>query len=215
MRTVEIKIYTYSELSDAAKEKARDWYRESRLDDNCWSESVIDEAVETGKSLGIEFSEYGDRRTRPCIWWSGFSSQGDGACFEGKWDSSKLKADNVAEGWGDSPETTEIKNIAKALAREVQNYPFITAKVKHSGRYYHALSVSIDVNITDPQGNEIEYGEAERSCEEQIKELLRHFMRWIYRMLENAYNDEQSDECVSGNITANEYTFTESGKRFG
>ena len=74
-------VYTYAELSDAAKEKARDNYREGNLDYDWW-ESVYTDAIELAAVMGIEI---GVRRggKEPAIFFSGFCSQGDGACFEG------------------------------------------------------------------------------------------------------------------------------------
>lgn len=44
MRTIEKTIYKYSELSDAAKSNARDWYRQSDCDD-FYSECVIEDTA--------------------------------------------------------------------------------------------------------------------------------------------------------------------------
>src|SRR5690606_33296995 len=87
-RVMETTVYTFDELSDKAKEKARDWYRDGQLDYDWW-DSVYEMAQTAGWILGIEM----DHKTKnvPAIYFSGFSSQGDGACFEGTY---KYKA-----GW--------------------------------------------------------------------------------------------------------------------
>ena len=84
---IETTVYRLDELSDAAKEKARAWYREGGFDYD-WFESVYDDFESIAEILGLRLKTRGVRlcgggtRQKPCIWFSGFSSQGDGACFE-------------------------------------------------------------------------------------------------------------------------------------
>lgn len=44
MKTVTTKVYAYDELSDKAKEKAQDWYREVFSAEDEWWESTYDDA---------------------------------------------------------------------------------------------------------------------------------------------------------------------------
>lgn len=223
MKTITLNLYEFDELSDKAKEKAREWYRRATEGDNEFSEYVIEEAVQQGELLGFEFKTHdvklcgGGTRQKPCVWWSGFSSQGDGACFEGAWRACNVKADKVAEDWGDDPATTEIKRIASALAEIAKQYPHASSKLTHSGRYNHRYSVSFEFESGIECDEEIaakvaEFGDIENTAE-AVAETSRDFMQWIYDQLEKAYRYEQSDECVDENIKANEYTFTEDGKR--
>lgn len=223
MKTIEIKAYEFKELSDKAKERAREWYREHNCDDDFWSEYVIDEAVEQGQLMGITFEERqvplmsGKTRGKPCIWWSGFSSQGDGACFEGAWHAGDVKADKVADGWGDDPATTEIKRIAHEFGEIAKKYPESSFTVTHRDRYYHERSVDYyfesfpdgDIGSDWPSEKREEY----EGVIEELKEASRDFMRWIYRRLEKEYDYRNSDECADEDISANEYMFTEDGKR--
>ena len=48
-----------------------------------------------------------------------------------------------------------------------------------------------------------------------VIEALRDLARWLYRQLEREYDYLTPDEAVDEAITANEYTFTEAGRRFG
>ena len=88
---------------------------------------------------------------------------------------------------------------------ELQRIHFYTllATVVHTGRYNHEYSTTIDTE-----------GFTEKESEESLIELLRDFMRWIYRLLEKEYDWLNSDEEVEETIRANEYEFTESGERF-
>ena len=52
-------------------------------------------------------------------------------------------------------------------------------------------------------------------AEEVVTEALRDLARWLYRQLEREYEYLTSDEAVDETIAANDYTFTETGRRFG
>ena len=52
-------------------------------------------------------------------------------------------------------------------------------------------------------------------AEEVVTEALRDLARWLYRQLEREYDYLSSDEVVDETIAANQYTFTEAGRRFG
>lgn len=59
------------------------------------------------------------------------------------------------------------------------------------------------------------YQDMTADAEEMVIEALRDLTRWLYRHLEREYDYLTSDEAVDEAITANEYTFTEAGRRFG
>lgn len=88
MITKIINLYSFSELSDKAKDKARNWYREVSNSDNFWSESTIDEAKEQGVNMGLDIDK---------IYWEGFYSQGSGACYTGTWSASCVKIGETAK----------------------------------------------------------------------------------------------------------------------
>jgi len=48
-----------------------------------------------------------------------------------------------------------------------------------------------------------------------VTEALRDLARWLYRQLEGEYDFLTSDAVVDESIIANEYTFTNDGRRFG
>lgn len=56
MKTIETKVYEFDELNDAAKEKARDWYREGAFNGDWW-DSTYEDAAMAGlklKSFGLD-----------------------------------------------------------------------------------------------------------------------------------------------------------------
>lgn len=206
MRTIETALFKFDELSDSAKEKAREWFRAGALDFDWW-DAVYDDAANIADKIGIDLRQRqaklmgGGTRNEPSIFFSGFSSQGDGACFEGEYRYRKGSAKNVKSY---APQDAELHRIASELADIQRRHLYgITATVKHVGRYSHENSTEIDVD----------FGAMEYNAEtaDAVAELLRDFMRWIYRQLEREYEWRMSDECVDDDIENNEYEFTEDG----
>ena len=199
----------FDELSDEAKERAREWYRQENCDDSFWSACAIDDAKEIGKYMGMNV----DR-----VYFSGFWSQGDGACFEGTWRASDVKADKLEDY---APQDKELHCIVDGLAELAKEYPDGYFKVKHRGHYSHSRCTSFDVELPCEQEEELEYGSPEykalqvklREDEDALIELARDFMDWIYRALEEAWDYQNSDEQVDEAIRANEYEFLEDGTR--
>lgn len=53
------------------------------------------------------------------------------------------------------------------------------------------------------------------SIEVEVQGVFRNFADWIYRQIEEQWDYLNSDEAVDETITSNEYTFLESGSRWG
>lgn len=193
-RTLETQVYKFSELSNEAKECARAWWREHALNYEWW-DNVYDDAKECAKLIGIQIDK---------IYFSGFSSQGDGACFEGRYSYTKGA---VAAIKAHAPQDTTLHAIAQDL-QAIQKRVFYRASaiVKHTGHYYHEHSTTIRIDNDNDA-----YGDIPQDVEEGIKDALRAFMQWIYRQLEREYEYQLSNECVDETIEANEYEFTDSG----
>jgi hypothetical protein len=208
-RTIEKTVFAFDELSDRAKESAREWYREGNLDYEWW-DCVYEDAAQCGKILGIDLMTRtaklmgGGTRMEPNIYFSGFCSQGDGACFQGSYSYAKGATKAIREY---APDDKDLHAIADGL-QEMQRKAFyrIEAQVKHRGHYYHEMCTEIDV--TDSRTGNYVGGDTEDAC----VELLRDFMRWIYKRLESEHDYLQSNESVDESIRANEYEFDEDGK---
>jgi hypothetical protein len=207
-RTKAITIYTFDELSDAAKERARQWWREGH-DQAEWWDAVYEEAARMADMLGIDLKQKpvklmnGSTRYDPAIYFSGFSSQGDGACFEGTYRYQKGSVKAITT---EAPTDERLQGIARGLADLQRAHGYtITARVDQRGHYSHEYSTEIQVW----QGRNEEPADTE--TDKAITEALREFMRWIYRQLEAEYEYQTSDEQVDDNIRANEYEFDGDG----
>lgn len=87
MRTIERKVFTYDELDERAKERALELFSESVFVDQYEYGHILDEADHIASLIGIDLdvlpSNNPKAKGRPCIYWSGFYSQRDGASFDG------------------------------------------------------------------------------------------------------------------------------------
>lgn len=211
MRTIQVKLYKFDELpTDEAKEKARDWYRERVFTESSDWEFVYDDAARVAEILGIEISTSpvklmnGSYRDKLNIWFSGFSSQGDGACFEGTYRYAKQAPKKIREY---APQDETLHRIADQL-QEVQRKHFyrLYARMNHSGHYYHSGCMSVSV-----EDNENPYRDIGDS-EETVRDLMREFADWIYDQLSNENDFQSSDEQVDEALRVNEYEFTEDGE---
>lgn len=201
MKTKTITTYSFTELSDEAKENARNWWREHGLDYEWW-DCIDDDAKTIGAVLGIDI----DR-----IYFSGFWSQGDGASFEGNYSYRKgwRKALRKVVGGSD---LKELEAIGEALQDAQRRASFqITASTRQSG--HHMCNMYVFVELGDPPCGDDwpTLGDCPQLWEDPVEEALQDFAHWIYRSLEREYEWLNSDEQVDEALIANEYEFTEDG----
>jgi len=80
-------------------------------------------------------------------------------------------------------------------------------KIKHSGRYYHSNSKSIEIT-KEVDGQEIEAPEADTAAFEAIyQEICKKLEKQGYQLIE----DEQSEAHFIEECNSNEWTFEENG----
>ena len=140
MRTVRIKLYQFNELEPAAKEKAREWYREGNFQDDWW-EYIYSDFTSICKTIGVEVDE---KKT----YFRGFYSQGDGATFtadislqellKGIQEKTYLEyAPKIEEENRFKPSTCEVdKRVLKLIANKVIDvYVSVTANDRPYSRY--------------------------------------------------------------------------------
>jgi hypothetical protein len=223
-RIKETTVYKFEELSDKAKERARDKWREHEPSYDWW-DATYEDAVRVAEILGIEIKQTTRHcvstgtikhewdRTETAIYFSGFCSQGDGACFDGTYRHAAEACAKIREY---APKDETLHRIADELARvQSENKHRLCATVKHRGHYSHEFCTDIDVWADDAADDF--YAENEHAndvalaTQEEVAKLLRAFMKWIYRQLEAEYEYQTSDEAVSEALIANEYEFDEQG----
>lgn len=207
---VETEVFTFDELDDEAKDRARDWYRDGALDYDWW-EFVIEDFCHVAEILGLDIATHpvrlasGGTGQRHCVQFSGFHNQGDGASFSGFYRCAKNSINRIKLH---APFDTELHDIAKRLTViQGRNFWQLYAHITQRGRYCHENTMQVDVRRYD--------AEMTADAEEIVTETLRDLARWLYRRLETEHEYLLSSEVVDDSILANAYTFTASGERFG
>lgn len=206
IETVERQLYQFTELDTRAKERAREWWREL---ENQEFQVDYDDFENVAAILGIEFAQRpiktlgGQTRYEPAIYWSGFSSQGDGACFEGRYAYAAQCRKKIREY---APQDATLHKITDELF-EVQrkNFYKVSARCTHSGRYYHSGCMFV---AAFRDGDD-----APSDVADSLTTTLRAFADWVYRQLEQEYVYRMSDEQIDDAIQANEYEFLADGTR--
>lgn len=194
MRTIETTVYKYDELpTDEARERAREWYTQTCRDYEWW-DSCYEDARTIGAALGFRIDD---------IFFSGFSRQGDGACFRGWYEYSP--------GWRKKlksycPKEATVVAIGDRLqaVQKPRRYR-LQARITTGGRYTHEGTMQADVEVDD--GRDVTGDEAR-----EVLECARAFARWIYSQLESEDEYLRSEPAVSEAIRANEYEFLASGR---
>lgn len=212
-RIISTPVYTLDELSESAREKARDWYSECGPEYD-WYSDTYDNFTLICNILGVKLrtrtvaTPGGRHRDKACIWFSGFCSQGDGACFEGHYRYLPQAARNIREH---APHDEELHRIADELqAVQLRHFWQLQADIQHRGRYYHEYSMDITVTRHGSVAQEVT-----KDTATALSEALYDLAHWLYCQLQNQYDWLTSPAAVDEAILANEYTFTDAGQRFG
>lgn len=164
------------------------------IDEVDWWDSVEE-------AFKADMAEIGLRVDR--IYFTGFSSQGDGACFEGAVDHwGKLLH---AMGITTNPVMVEFLNDNA------------TALLIHRGMHYHERSIAFDVYVPEPDEGWSGYTDPLRaaawvalatydyeSLANDLMEFCRDKMQDLYDKLEAEYNYLTSDEAVWEFIITND-----------
>ena len=212
-------VYHFPELSDRAKDKARAWYRDLGPHDNWW-DAVYDDFERVCDILGIRIKTRsvrlmgGGTRQKPCVRFSGFWSQRDGASYEGFWSHAKGSTKRIRDYAAQDATLHGIADRLQAVQR--RNFYQLVAEASHRGRYSTEYCMTIEVMRDSPTGHEpTSDSDSDSDSEDGVTEALRDLARWLYRQLETEHDYFTSDAAVEDGSIINEHTFTEAGWRFG
>lgn len=205
--------FKFSELSDTAKDAARATHTGEGYLEYDWWDHTYEDAVRMAAILGITISttwhknRHGRDYQTTDIQFSGFCSQGDGACFAGSYSVAPNASALIREETNDET----LHGLADRLGmlqvtRKLQGAPEFTAIITTSGRYCHSGMMSVDVNSEDEDD---EHAQISLELEDAVTQVLRDFADWIYKQLNNEHDWLHSDECVDESLT--EEIFDENG----
>lgn len=175
-------------------------YRDCNVDFNDWWDYVYEGFIDDMKAIGIRVDK---------MYFSGFWSQGDGACFEGRVQDSELFMKNF-EGY---------PMIRKLIADGGSVY----LSVSHDGHYYHEnctrwnyevesfnqiLPAPTEFHVNVIAALDDKLFEEVSSFEDEAIEFMKDKMRELYSRLSDEYDYLTSDEVVAETIVANEWHLT-------
>lgn len=204
---IEKTVYTFAELDGRAKERARKWFLDGMNDDSSF---VIADFETICELMGVQLAQRsvmlmnGKDRNEPRVYWSGFWSQGDGACFDGAYRYRKAAVHAIHEH---APQDVELHHIAKAL--ESAQRPFfyqLTARCRQRGHYMHSGCLAVDVEHARDRYRDVS------AAEDAITRALRRLADWFYDQLRNEYEYQASEAVVAEAMEANGYDFDEDGR---
>ena len=201
MQTIETTVYEYDELSDAAKEKAREWY--ASCGDTVDFDGALEDIETCANLLGITFydnSRYLERGRGRTVSYS-IGDRGDYFSFSGNYEYRRGAAAAVKAY---APKDTYLHDIARRLVN-LQKPAFygISATIR--------LDIMLDSVHVYPEHSARDITGAE---EEELDDIIYSFREWARCQLTREYEYQYSEECIAENIRINEYTFTAEGKRF-
>lgn len=203
MRLIETAVYTINEMNDTQRQAAYERYLQTG-DVFFDAESTIEDMSSIGKCFGIDIEN---------VFYSGFSSQGDGACFAGTYSLNAFwKADLTHYLGAECEYNTQYFDLGRRLQKINETYGDFSVSVVHSGHYYHEMCTRFWFDIEpqyDEDDNEISVDEV--ALEEDVKTELRDFMCMIYKALEIEYDYATSYDCFIENAEINVWEFTEDG----
>ena len=204
------RTYTFAELSESAKQRARDDYTSRDYPHDDWWDDVYEDAVCMAKIIGIEISETahkgrsGKTFRTIAISFSGFCSQGDGACFEGDYEFAPEAISKISAETNDG----ELIRIAVELytlqlTRRMTGLAYFSASIKTSGRGSHSGTMDVTTNTEefDEDSGEV----LSNDVEDEVTQLMRDFADWIYSRLEAEHDWLHSDECVDAALEDHEF----------
>lgn len=188
MRTITKTVYSFDELSDKAKEKALEEYRDVNIHDS-WADPLIEGLVEGLEEMGFKKSK---------IAFSGFWSQGDGASFT---------CDSI-----DTEKVMKTLELDKKYPRYFEHSEGITGSIKRDKwhNYVHENTTSLYID-DDVIPSEIK--DQSNEVQEFLKDWIKNKNQEIYSDLQEDYKDLTSDEYVKDSILENDYYFEEDGSK--
>jgi len=147
MTTKTINLYQFDELSDKAKERARDWWRQCEASEFGAHGDLMEAPETAAKIIGIEFKTHGVRlmgggtRYEPNVWWQ-LDGQGCGASFDASYSYAKGAGKAIRAEFGTDAELWRIADNLTAIQKR-HGYG-LRALLTSDSRYGHGLDIEYD-----------------------------------------------------------------------
>lgn len=208
MKTIQIKLYEFTELDEKGRQKALNELSDINVDYGWW-DFLYDDFIAIAKTIGITVDP-------KKIHFSGFYSQGDGSAFKASVNLPELLAGVKNENWKtyapllelDLPVHEADKHLIKLIKNEGID---ISPQIIQPTRSYY---VRAEMNFQFPYNNH-RFDRIEAKLEELenwLQAVADKLNRYLYKSLQGDYEYQTSDKAIIEAIEANEYHFTADGK---
>ena len=182
----------FEELSDVAKERALRKNYDWNIHDE-WYYFVYDMWKEKLEAIGFEDAE---------IFFSGFSSQGDGACFD-----ADINLDKLTNCMFYAATTYKEAKYWRAINIAVDRDLICGGSIYSVGNYSHENSRGF--SIPEIYLQDVPVVDEFEKLLEQIDELRCTLSQEIYSSLSSEYDYLTSDEAIKESLIANECEFND------
>ena len=190
-------LHRFDGLSEKAQEKALEKLYDINIEYDDWYD--LDYYAENLAAIGFEKAE---------IFFSGFSSRGDGACFDA--DVNVEKALNAFLMCNHPARNFDVAAYEKWLIlAERGTIGAHIRKVGPHNRYSHANTrdLELDCDFSQKTWDKLGLG----ACQDLLESIRYDACQEIYSSLEKEYEYLTGREAILETIEANEYEFTEDG----
>jgi len=214
MKTIRTKVYQFSELTESAKQKAIEWYRNSNDDGYLYADEIIESVKEVCELFHLKTGrEWSDIRT----------SHIDDNIMELK--GIRLYKYIVNNYWSSLFKRKFLGSIGdnKVIKHRMSKTHFYDmskgARVNSSNFIYSNIrfdncctltGVCYDMDILQPVYDFLEKPNTSTTFEDLMNEIESAISK-TFQQNEDWVN---SDEYITEQIESNEYDFTQDGKRF-
>lgn len=188
MKEVTIKLYTFNELTEKVQKELieKNQYHETEHDD--WHSPIIEGFEEDLKNIGLEEITSA---------FTGFWSQGDGACFIGDvYDNEGFinvlkETEYLGKTWGEKDDLEMLEITIDKITHHYEHENTITGNVSSDAVFTSNLD----------------------ELENAVTKWARDKSRELYKSLEKYYDELASDENVIEYLEEQGEVFQENGKR--
>lgn len=201
MRTIRTKVYSFSELSKAAQDKAISQFSDINVDYDWW-ESTYENLKELCKTIGIEVDL---KKT----YFSGFSHQGSGSAFTAHIYVSECLKAIKGEKWKEYAPSDKLE-FYPVTDNMLRLCHLCSCSIETANRE-SSVKISFD---SDTYGKHPNIDAVITEIEDFLEDVAQTINHWFYRNLEKEYEYLTGEDAIKETIIANEYEFTIDGNRF-
>jgi hypothetical protein len=198
MKTIEVKIYYFNELTTAAQQVAIEQFRDRKYEDSSVSEWVIDDCYLFEPKNAVMENLFGKEYTKlnkPVMA-----------------NTRKVYFDTDRNRHLDADEGIEITNekmflIWLGIPEEMHEKVYFT--IKNFGGRYPDTIITFEENECD-----YEFTAEENKILLNAANKFNDHMEEVLNRIGEAIDYQYSDECIAEEIEMNEYEYTADGKRY-